>query len=90
MSDPHDFDSLFQLLATRASERPDGSGTVAALDAGLHATGKKVLEEAGEVWLAGEHGTDEELAEEMSQLIYWVQVMMIQRGLEPADVYRYL
>ncbi|MFV0257695.1 MAG: phosphoribosyl-ATP diphosphatase [Acidimicrobiales bacterium] len=90
MPDTHDFDSLFRLLTERAVERPAGSGTVAALDAGLHATGKKVLEEAGEVWLAGEYGTDEELAEEMSQLLYWVQVMMIQRGLVPADVYQHL
>ena len=86
----HTFDSLFTLLAERASSRPAGSSTVAALDAGVHAIGKKVLEEAGEVWMAAEHGTDEELAEEISQLLYWLQVAMLDRGLTPADVYRYL
>ena len=46
------FDSLFTELRERAASRPEGSGTVAALDAGVHAQGKKILEEAGEVWLA--------------------------------------
>lgn len=86
----HTFDSLFALLERRAAERPVGSATVAALDAGTHAIGKKVLEEAGEVWLAAEHGTDDELAEELSQLLYWMQVAMLDRGLTPADVYRHL
>jgi len=84
------FDTLFAALTARAAERPEGSGTVKALDAGIHQIGKKVLEEAGEVWLAAEHGSDAELAEEMSQLLYWLEVMMIARGLTPADVYQYL
>lgn len=84
------FDSLFAELSQRAAERPEGSGTVAALDAGVHHIGKKVIEEAGEVWIAAEHETDDELAGEISQLLYWVQVMMIARGLSPEDVYRHL
>lgn len=91
MADEHyTFDSLFSVLAERAETRPEGSSTVAALDAGVHAIGKKVLEEAGEVWLAAEHGSADELAEEISQLVYWLQVAMLDRGLTPADVYRYL
>jgi phosphoribosyl-ATP pyrophosphohydrolase len=86
----HSFESMFETITARAADRPDGSSTVRALDAGVHFIGKKVLEEAGEVWLAGEHGTDDELAEELSQLIYWLQVMMVHRNLNPADVYRYL
>jgi phosphoribosyl-ATP pyrophosphohydrolase len=86
----HSFESMFETITTRANERPTGSSTVQALEAGVHFIGKKVLEEAGEVWLAGEHGTDAELAEELSQLVYWMQVMMVHRGLTPADVYRYL
>lgn len=84
------FDELFAQLSSRAAERPEGSGTVAALDAGVHAQGKKVLEEAGEVWLAAEHESDEALAEEISQLLYRVQVLMVGRGLSAEDVYRYL
>lgn len=84
------FDELFAELRERASRRPEGSGTVAALDAGVHAQGKKVLEEAGEVWIAAEHESDERLAEEVSQLLYRVQVLMIGRGITLDDVYRHL
>ncbi|MBV8860321.1 MAG: phosphoribosyl-ATP diphosphatase [Mycobacterium sp.] len=84
------FEELFAELGERTRTRPAGSGTVAALDGGLHAVGKKVLEEAGEVWLAAEHETDDALAEEISQLLYWTQVLMIARGLTLDDVYRKL
>jgi phosphoribosyl-ATP pyrophosphohydrolase len=84
------FDELFAELRGRVDERPAGSGTVAALDAGVHAQGKKVLEEAGEVWIAAEHESDERLAEEVSQLLYRVQVLMLGRGLTLDDVYRHL
>ncbi|WP_197059728.1 phosphoribosyl-ATP diphosphatase [Prescottella defluvii] len=84
------FESLFAELTERAASRPEGSGTVAALDAGVHAQGKKVLEEAGEVWIAAEHESDDALAEEISQLLYWVQVLMVGKGLKLEDVYRHL
>ncbi|NYH77079.1 MULTISPECIES: phosphoribosyl-ATP diphosphatase [Actinopolyspora] len=84
------FDELFSELEQRARTRPEGSSTVAALDAGVHFQGKKVLEEAGEVWLAAEHESDEQLAEEASQLLYRLQVILLARGLSPQDVYRYL
>lgn len=84
------FDELFAELAERARTRPAGSGTVAALDAGVHAQGKKVLEEAGEVWIAAEHESDDRLAEEISQLLYRVQVLMLGRGVSIEDIYRYL
>lgn len=84
------FDALYTELAERAATRPAGSGTVAALDAGVHEQGKKVLEEAGEVWLAAEHETDDALAEEISQLLYRIQVLMIARKITLEHVYKYL
>lgn len=84
------FDELFAELTDRAATRPEGSGTVAALDRGVHALGKKIIEEAGEVWLAAEHESAESTAEEISQLLYWLQVMMIKRGLTLDDVYKHL
>ena len=84
------FDQLWQELAQKAIDCPEGSGTVAALDAGVHSIGKKILEEAGEVWLAAEHESDEALAEEISQLIYHLQTLMLARGLTPADIYKFL
>ena len=84
------FDGLYAELTERAASRPAGSGTVAALDAGVHEQGKKVLEEAGEVWLAAEHEADDALAEEISQLLYRIQVLMIGRKITLEDVYKYL
>ncbi|MFZ4108419.1 MAG: phosphoribosyl-ATP diphosphatase [Candidatus Planktophila sp.] len=84
------FDSLWIELVEKAQTRPEGSGTVAALDAGIHSIGKKILEEAGEVWLAAEHESDAALAEEISQLIYHLQTLMLARGLTPADIYKFL
>jgi phosphoribosyl-ATP pyrophosphohydrolase len=84
------FETLFNELAEKASERPAGSGTVEALDKGAHFIGKKIIEEAGEVWIASEYQSDEELAEEMSQLIYWTQVMMLHRGITLDDIYKNL
>lgn len=84
------FDELYSELVERARTRPTHSGTVAALEAGVHEQGKKVLEEAGEVWLAAEHESDEQLAEEISQLLYRIQVIMLGRGVSLEDVYRYL
>ncbi len=84
------FDELFAELTDKAAARPAGSGTVAALDAGVHAQGKKVLEEAGEVWLAAEHEADDALAEEISQLLYRLQVLMIGRKITLEDVYKFL
>ena len=84
------FDVLFAELARKAETRPAGSGTVAALDAGIHEIGKKVVEEAAEVWMAAEHESDARTAEEISQLLYHLQVLMLARGLGLDDVYAHL
>ncbi|MDP3892749.1 phosphoribosyl-ATP diphosphatase [Nocardioides sp.] len=84
------FDELWTELEEKARTRPEGSGTVAALDAGVHTIGKKLVEEAAESWMAAEYESDERAAEEISQLLYHAQVLMLARGLTPADVYRHL
>jgi phosphoribosyl-ATP pyrophosphohydrolase len=84
------FDELFAELADRQRSRPAGSATVAALDAGIHAQGKKVVEEAAEVWMAAEHESAERTAEEISQLLYRIQVLMLGKGIGLESVYRHL
>jgi phosphoribosyl-ATP pyrophosphohydrolase len=84
------FDSLFEELTARAKAKPDGSRTVELLGQGVHVIGKKVVEEASEVWMAAEHESDEALAEEISQLLYHLQVLMIARKISLEDVYRTL
>ncbi len=84
------FDGLFAELRELATARPAGSRTVAELDAGVHAIGKKIVEEAAEVWTAAEWESDDRLAEEVSQLLYHVQVLLIAKGLDLSDVARHL
>lgn len=81
------FDELFIQLEQTVLERPAGSRTVELLDAGVHAIGKKIVEEAAEVWMAAEYQSDAETAEEISQLIYHLQVLMLAKGLSTDDIY---
>jgi len=84
------FDALFAELSETARTRPANSGTVERLDAGVHEIGKKIVEEAAEVWMAAEHESDEATAAEISQLLYHLQVLMLAKGLTLDDVYRHL
>jgi phosphoribosyl-ATP pyrophosphohydrolase len=84
------FEELFAELQVKATQGTPGSSTVAALERGVHAIGKKVVEEAAESWMAAEHEGPERTAEEISQLLYQTQVLMIASGLTLEDVYRHL
>lgn len=84
------FEELFAELRTKAADRTPGSGTVAALDRGVHAIGKKVVEEAAEAWMAAEHEGPDRAAVEIAQLLYQAQVLMLASGLDLDDVYRHL
>jgi phosphoribosyl-ATP pyrophosphohydrolase len=84
------FDELWNELSDKARTRPDDSGTVQALDAGVHAIGKKLVEEAAESWMAAEHETPARAAEEISQLLYHAQVLMLATGVSLDDVYAHL
>jgi phosphoribosyl-ATP pyrophosphohydrolase len=84
------FDQLYAELTHKAATRPQGSGTVAELDAGVHAIGKKIVEEAAEVWMAVEYEGNARTAEEISQLLYHLQVLMLAAGISLDDVYTHL
>jgi len=84
------FEELFDELQAKVERGDPNSGTVEAVQAGRHAIGKKILEEAGEVWMAAEHESRERAAEEISQLLYHLQVMMIACDLDLEDVYEHL
>ena len=84
------FDELFAELTGKVAAGDPASGTVAAVRDGVHAAGKKVVEEAAESWMAAEHEGPERTAEEISQLLYRVQVLMLARGLTLDDVYAHL
>lgn len=80
------FEQLFAEISEKAENRPDGSETVKWLDAGTHTIGKKIVEEASEVWMAAEYESKERAAEEISQLIYHLQVLMLNLGLTLEDL----
>ena len=84
------FDELFVELSGKAAQRTAGSGTVERLDDGVHSIGKKLVEEAAESWMAAEFESADRTAEELSQLLYHVQVLMLAKGLTTEDVYRHL
>ena len=84
------FDELWAELSEKARTRPEGSGTVRQLDGGVHTCGKKLVEEAAESWMAAEHEGRDRAAEEISQLLYHAQVLMLALDLEPSDVYAHL
>lgn len=84
------FEELFAELTDKVSRQGPDSGTVQAVNEGRHNIGKKILEEAGEVWMAAEHESRERTAEEISQLLYHVQVLMIACDLDLEDVYEHL
>ena len=84
------FDDLFAELTRKVAAEDPASGTVRAVRDGVHAAGKKVLEEAAEAWMAAEHEGEQRTAEEISQLLYRVQVLMLARGLTLDDVYAHL
>jgi phosphoribosyl-ATP pyrophosphohydrolase len=84
------FDDLFHELTGKVRSSASGSGTVAAVDGGVHEIGKKLVEEAAESWMAAEHEGPERTAEELSQLLYHAQVLMLSCGLTLDDVYAHL
>ncbi|MFJ4864844.1 MULTISPECIES: phosphoribosyl-ATP diphosphatase [unclassified Streptomyces] len=84
------FEELFTELQAKANGDPSTSRTAELVDKGVHAIGKKVVEEAAEVWMAAEYEGKEAAAEEISQLLYHVQVMMVARGISLDDVYAHL
>ncbi|MFT8703992.1 phosphoribosyl-ATP diphosphatase [Bifidobacterium aquikefiricola] len=84
------FESLFKELSEKSASKQEGSLTVGELAKGTHFIGKKIIEEAGETWMAAEYEGADRTAEEMSQLLYHVQVMMIDRGISIEDVYKHL
>lgn len=84
------FDDLYAELALKIAHRDVNSGTVKLLDQGVHAIGKKVVEEAAEAWMAAEYEGQERTAEEIAQLLYHVQVLMLASKVSLDDVYRRL
>ncbi|MDP3972693.1 MAG: phosphoribosyl-ATP diphosphatase [Candidatus Nanopelagicales bacterium] len=84
------FEELFAELSGKVATADPASDTVRLVAAGTHAVGKKLVEEAAEVWMAAQYEGPERTADEISQLLYHAQAMMLANGLTLEDVYRHL
>ena len=84
------FDQLWHELGEKIATADTNSGTLKLLEKGVHEIGKKIIEEAGEVWIAAEYQSNEELALEISQLIYYLQVLAKARGISLEEIYKEL
>ena len=84
------FEQLWAELGQKLEAADSNSGTVALVNSGVHTIGKKIIEEAGEVWIAAEYQSDEQLALEISQLLYYLQVLAMARGISLEDIYKEL
>lgn len=84
------FDELFVELSAKVEAGDPESSTVAYVALGAHSIGKKIVEEAAEVWMAAEHEGNARTAEEISQLLYHLQALMIAQGISLDEVYEQL
>lgn len=80
------FNALFFQLEQVAATMPPDSNSARLLAAGSHEIGKKVVEEAAEVWMAAEFQSKEDLVLEASQLIYHVQLLLVSKGVRLQDL----
>ena len=84
------FDDLWAELSAKVAGADPASGTVRLVQSGVHEVGKKLVEEAAEAWMAAEHESKQRAAEELSQVLYYVQTMMLAVGITPDEVGEYL
>ncbi len=80
------FNALYQELENISRTMPSDSNSASLLAQGIHSIGKKVVEEAAEVWMAAEYEGREQLALEASQLIYHLQLLLIAKGIELSEI----
>src|SRR5262245_49940634 len=81
---------LFKLIQERKDQRPEGSYTSYLFNSGLDKILKKVGEESAETIIAAKNAGDEEgrkqLSSEISDLLYHLLVLMVERDVSLYDI----
>jgi phosphoribosyl-ATP pyrophosphohydrolase len=77
---------LYALILNRREVRPEGSYTTYLFDAGLDKILKKVGEESAETIIAAKNTDARPLVSEVSDLIYHLVVLLVERGVTLEDV----
>lgn len=72
---------LYALIETRKRDRPAGSYTTYLFDQGLDKILKKIGEESSETIIAAKNKNASPLAGEVSDLLYHLLVLMVERGV---------
>jgi phosphoribosyl-ATP pyrophosphohydrolase/phosphoribosyl-AMP cyclohydrolase len=78
---------VFQVIKQRQQEMPEGSYTTSLFQSGRARIAQKVVEEGGEVALAGATGDTANLAGEVADLLYHTLVLLADTGVAPDDVW---
>lgn len=84
------FEEMCSLALARKQEMPAGKSTTALFEKGAHGIGKKLVEEAAESWMAARYEGKDDLALELSQVLYYVACMMAEKGVGLEEVYKKL
>ncbi|MED4224432.1 bifunctional phosphoribosyl-AMP cyclohydrolase/phosphoribosyl-ATP diphosphatase HisIE [Neobacillus cucumis] len=82
--------SLEKVIIDRENERPEGAYTTYLFEKGVDKILKKVGEEAAEVIIAAKNRDHEELRWEAADLLYHLQVLLVEQGLPFKEVLRTL
>jgi phosphoribosyl-AMP cyclohydrolase / phosphoribosyl-ATP pyrophosphohydrolase len=78
--------SLEKVILQREVERPEGAYTTYLFEKGVDKILKKVGEEAAEVIIAAKNRDHEELKWEAADLLYHLQVLLVEQGLPFKEV----
>lgn len=81
------FEDMVELAQQRKREMPEGRSTTELFRKGAHGIGKKLVEEAAESWMAARFESREDVALELSQVLYYVACMMAEKELTLEEVY---
>jgi phosphoribosyl-ATP pyrophosphohydrolase/phosphoribosyl-AMP cyclohydrolase len=77
---------LYVLIQSRERERPKGSYTTYLFDEGLDKILKKLGEESAETIIAAKNDDNKGLTAEVSDLIYHLLVLLVQRGVSLDEI----
>jgi phosphoribosyl-ATP pyrophosphohydrolase/phosphoribosyl-AMP cyclohydrolase len=78
---------VFEVIADRMVHPKEGSYTNYLFDKGLDKILKKIGEESSEVIIASKNGEKDEIKAEVSDLLYHVMVLLVERGMTLEDIY---
>ncbi len=84
------YEDLMELIKGRKTEKKEGSYTTYLFEKGLDKILKKVGEESTEVIIAAKDNDKAETIYEIADLAYHVMVLMIEAGIDLADIHKEL